>query len=905
MRRFAVVVCTLLVITAGAMFVTTRRSHAVTDSVWVEDSVPAGAITTGNGEAWNWISSNPWPYSGSLAQQSAVVAGMHQVYFYNATSTLSVSTGDRLFAYIYMDPAHVPSEIMLQWNDNGNWEHRAYWGSNQVGWGVDGTDSRRFMGYLPAAGSWARLEVPANQLGLEGHTVNGMAFTLYNGRATWDHAGRAPGGTCAPTVKTQIGNMSMRMSDGYKLYALSSLFNNGGYAYPTYTYGGNNTSIATFDLPTINGVNYFRIRAVGIGSTAGWLKITNPDGSATMNFSVNIADPPPEVKYPLTNNKVSVYIGGLQHVELNYELTNPGDGPNPIFSQPQGGLFINPDVSPGAPPDMNFTITTAPNSAIATGTVSTTCFFGFCTSRLDINGISVGSTTMAVKATQTDPPFGEGPVCTPSSPMVCPYSFTIQVLDDPPPYVVFPNIIQPHGSIESAKLKKSSMASFFNLPDVFKDPNPADSLTFDPAGPNPPPPPTISNPNIADVAITTDGQTSEIDNLRILPKNYGQANVTVYARDTHGHTTAYQFVLLVNDPPVPRPTGLEGEIFQGTTLKLDMSAPNKVVNVTSPALFTSPAGVSVTVTVDSNHPLINTHPEVAAVTYSSPNLTIDPLMVSATPTKVMIEACDFYGDCAALTFFVKVTSGDAPVVIGHINPKAFGAVEQDTLYLGMAEVYPVFTQGVQGLEFKPIDRMGTPPAPFYFSDSDPLTISLPSGVVASGFPYSFPTLITGPVARVQVFQPAGSTQWAMYVNHVAVGTQSITVQADDGHFNLTPYTFTAHVGNGHVPTISSSNPVPMTVNLKSGGPEMTYLAGDMFSDVDGDFLNLDTSYDVHVDNPNIATMSVHVPCCWSPQVMLLWITPGTTKGPTQGYVTAIDNAGNKVTYQFTIVVTNN
>jgi hypothetical protein len=79
---------------------------------------------------------------------------------------------------------------MLQWND-GSWDHRAYWGANNIGWGTNGTNSRRFMGALPPAGQWVRLEVPASLVGLEGRVLNGMAFTLYGGRATWDHAGKA------------------------------------------------------------------------------------------------------------------------------------------------------------------------------------------------------------------------------------------------------------------------------------------------------------------------------------------------------------------------------------------------------------------------------------------------------------------------------------------------------------------------------------------------------------------------------------------------------------------------------------------------------------------------------------------------------------------------------------------
>ena len=98
-------------------------------------------------------------------------------------------------AYVYIDPANVPGEIMLQWND-GTWEHRAYWGANLItSWGVDGTNSRRFMGPLPPAGQWVRLEVPASLVGLEGRTLNGLAFSMYGGRATWDRAGKSSGTT--------------------------------------------------------------------------------------------------------------------------------------------------------------------------------------------------------------------------------------------------------------------------------------------------------------------------------------------------------------------------------------------------------------------------------------------------------------------------------------------------------------------------------------------------------------------------------------------------------------------------------------------------------------------------------------------------------------------------------------
>src|SRR5262245_51723158 len=142
-------------------------------------------------ESWTWVGGNP--YSGAAYHQSNIASGIHQHYFYGATQTLQVNAGDKLYTYVYLDPANMPSTVMLQWND-GNWEHRAYWGANNiVWWGVDGTESRRHMGPLPAGGGWVKLEVPASAVGLEGKTLNGMAFTLYGGRAWWDKTGKSSG----------------------------------------------------------------------------------------------------------------------------------------------------------------------------------------------------------------------------------------------------------------------------------------------------------------------------------------------------------------------------------------------------------------------------------------------------------------------------------------------------------------------------------------------------------------------------------------------------------------------------------------------------------------------------------------------------------------------------------------
>jgi subtilisin family serine protease len=164
------------------------------NTVWVDDALPAGAVAAADGgDSWTWVTNNPPPYSGTQASQSNIGSGLHEHYFANAAATLEVFPGDTLYAYVYLDPANVPSEVMLQWND-GCWEHRAYWGADIITYGMDGTSDRLSMGPLPSPGEWVRLEVPAHAVGLEGATLKGMSFTLVDGRATWDYAGRfSPG----------------------------------------------------------------------------------------------------------------------------------------------------------------------------------------------------------------------------------------------------------------------------------------------------------------------------------------------------------------------------------------------------------------------------------------------------------------------------------------------------------------------------------------------------------------------------------------------------------------------------------------------------------------------------------------------------------------------------------------
>lgn len=162
-----------------------------TDIVWVDDDLPAGANGYAEFDRWNWVTANPAPFSGARAHQADVAPGRHHHFFAPTDTPLDIAAGDTLFTYVYLDPANPPRQVMITWLDGQSWEHRAYWGANLIDEGIEGTASRRRVGDLPPTGRWVRLEVPASAVGLENQRVYGMGFTLFDGRATWDRAGKS------------------------------------------------------------------------------------------------------------------------------------------------------------------------------------------------------------------------------------------------------------------------------------------------------------------------------------------------------------------------------------------------------------------------------------------------------------------------------------------------------------------------------------------------------------------------------------------------------------------------------------------------------------------------------------------------------------------------------------------
>ena len=154
--------------------------------VWIDDELPVGAQPSA---AWEYVDQNQGPVLSGSRSTRKKTNDLSQHVFVNANIPLQVDDGAVLFAHVYLDPENPPQEIMLQWND-GNWEHRAYWGENKIPWGQDKTPSRHYMGNLPETGKWVRLEVKTSDVGLgPGALINGWAFTQFGGTVYWDKSG--------------------------------------------------------------------------------------------------------------------------------------------------------------------------------------------------------------------------------------------------------------------------------------------------------------------------------------------------------------------------------------------------------------------------------------------------------------------------------------------------------------------------------------------------------------------------------------------------------------------------------------------------------------------------------------------------------------------------------------------
>ncbi len=239
----------------------TRSGFLRSTSVHVDDALPTGAVPHSGGEIWSWssydVSAFGFPVSGSLAHESTLLSGIHQHFFDSATSQFSPNSGDFLIQYVDVPGNEYPAELMLQFHDvnGGGWEHRAYWGANIIPWGTDGSSSRLHIGDLPAPpGRWLMFIVRADDVGTAGRTLDGLAYTLYGGMASWDYSARGDSATGQIRIDNLQANWKAELYDSKGAFVASATVPTGATSAILDVYGAA-TKISTFPFD-----GYFLIR---------------------------------------------------------------------------------------------------------------------------------------------------------------------------------------------------------------------------------------------------------------------------------------------------------------------------------------------------------------------------------------------------------------------------------------------------------------------------------------------------------------------------------------------------------------------------------------------------------------------------------------------------------------------
>jgi len=155
-------------------------SFDANDIVLIDDSFPAGV--TMESPSPNWTASQFADGSQSFAHPTAPSAGNHYMGFYSMSPAQQIHAGDKLVVYVLIDSCNPATQIEITWKGSLGWKI-FYWGTNA-------NNSMNYVGPLPAAGSWARLEVDADTFGLASSTYNGMTFNHVGGRVWFDRAGK-------------------------------------------------------------------------------------------------------------------------------------------------------------------------------------------------------------------------------------------------------------------------------------------------------------------------------------------------------------------------------------------------------------------------------------------------------------------------------------------------------------------------------------------------------------------------------------------------------------------------------------------------------------------------------------------------------------------------------------------
>jgi len=331
-------------------------------NVWIDDELPDGSKSVSESieeiaeDSWQW--DNTIKYSGKESHTNVDLNcfGAQGHYFIHANEPLCVSGNDNIIQYVYLDPNNEPSEILLQfYTDNGDGEHRAYWGGCTIPTGgTQGTASLYYMGDLPDSGKWVRLKIPASTVGLSGKDIKGMAFVTYNGKAYWDKTVKS--NNYYETQKnswyeaTQInGDKSAKMVVHYRVYQDAAI--------TLSIYDDANTLINTLIDNEFKETGFYEISWNGMDDT------NNPVSDGQYHFQITNADG------LVVSNVYYIDMSAIITAEINFPYKNSlvYGQEVPIIGTASAANFqkYTMEYGYGQEPDAWFTIATSYNEVFA------------------------------------------------------------------------------------------------------------------------------------------------------------------------------------------------------------------------------------------------------------------------------------------------------------------------------------------------------------------------------------------------------------------------------------------------------------------------------------------------------------------------------------------------------------
>lgn len=163
----------------------------ISETVWVEDSLPEGADAKADGHPLVFITSEQGPVKSGQRALKRSGEGTIQDHFSGLKKTLAVPAAGKIFAHVFLDAKNPPKAIMLQFHSQGDWKYRVNWGdADAIPFGQKKTPAKVLLGALPATGEWVRLEFDLDVFKLPADAeFDGLAFTQSGGLVYWDLIG--------------------------------------------------------------------------------------------------------------------------------------------------------------------------------------------------------------------------------------------------------------------------------------------------------------------------------------------------------------------------------------------------------------------------------------------------------------------------------------------------------------------------------------------------------------------------------------------------------------------------------------------------------------------------------------------------------------------------------------------